>query len=1045
RDAMGPFARHLPLECETDGGTVAGLARTLVAGWAQAEARLDAFDGEAGAAGGPVSAYGFAWTELPASASHGGIEWSVAEIVHAPEPFRAALAVTAGDSPTLHLQYDPAVLPSAAAARLAEQAATVLSAVAGDPQVRLDALAVVGPAERGTLVDQLARSGDLEGDDERVDLRFAAQARRTPDLVALRAGDDTLTYAEMTERVERLAGHLHALGVGPEVRVAILLDRTADAVVAMLAVLRAGGAYVPLDAAYPPLRLAFMLGDCGAAVLVTDAARAGLATPGVSVVRIDADAAAIAASSDAPPSAAQPESAAYVIYTSGTTGQPKGTVIEHRALARYVRAATAALELRGGHGYAVVSTLAADLGSTMLYPALCLGGTLHLVPEAVATDPQAWAEYAARNRVHCLKLVPSHLRMLMDGAGAERVLPRLRLVLGGEAADGALLDRVRRAAPGVRIFNHYGPTETTVGVVAGELTEEVEGDAAPPLGRPLSGARIYLLDARGALAPTGVAGEVHVGGATLARGYLGRPALTAERFVPDAFSGQPGARLYRTGDRARWRADGRLEFLGRTDAQLKVNGHRVEPAEVESALAAHPSVSAARVGGRDGEDSARLIAYLVAAPGAQVKEAELRRHLRERLPEAFVPGIYVVLPRMPLTPNGKLDVGALPDPAQAQAAAPRAHVPPRTRAEQVMAGVWAEILGRAEVGATDDFFELGGNSFLAVRLMSRIQKQFGQRLPLAALIGAGTVEGMARLLAAGEPSPPAHLVALRDGGAGTPLFCVHPGEGTVLCYHGLARRMAPGRPVLGLQALDFETGTAPLVRIEEMAVRYVAAVRSRQSSGPYVLAGWSYGGLVAFEMARQLVRAGAEVERLVLFDCRLPVTAPALARLDPVLFRASMLFHASVLVDAQGNPTVTADELAPLDALGQAELIARRAGTTAQALLPSHIPPDQLDRYLDLRMARSRGVTEYEWHRVPVPITLVRAGNVDLDTPFPEMRRAYEKAAASPDYGWGALTPFPVQVVEVAGDHHTLFADANLPGLAAAVDGILDGERATRD
>jgi amino acid adenylation domain-containing protein len=1040
KDALGPFARHLPLECAVpDGIPAATLARALAAACGDANAQVDAFSADGVPAGEPVSAFGFAWNALPETIRAGGIEWSVTDLVASPEPFRAALLITSGASPAVHLQYDPGALSEDAANRLAEQAATVLEAVAVDPSVAADALPVMGERERAEVLGVLATSGELDGEDERVDVRIAAQALKTPERTALRSGIKTLSYAELSARVERLAGHLHGLGVRPETRVAILLDRTADAVVAMLATLRAGGAYVPLDAAYPTERVAFMLRDSGAAVLMTDAARAHLADGSdCRVVRIDADAKQVAASADAPASAVHPANAAYVIYTSGTTGRPKGTVIEHRALARYVRAATAALDLRERVGYAVVSTLAADLGATMLYPALCLGGTLHLVSEQVATDPAAWAEYAEKHGVHCLKVVPSHLRLLLDAPDAAAALPRLRLVLGGEACDAALIDRVRAARPGLRIFNHYGPTETTVGVVAGELRAEDAG--APPLGRPLPGARIYLLDARGLPVPAGVTGEVHVGGGSLARGYLDRPALTAEKFVPDAFSAQPGARLYRTGDLARWRADGRLEFLGRADGQVKVNGHRVEPGEVEAALAAHPSVSAARVVPNVEDGSTRLIAYVVPASGQRADAAELRRHLRERLPEPFVPAAFVSIPRMPLTPNGKLDVRALPSPSSAsEDAAPRDRSPLRIPAEHALAEVWREILNVPDVGAMDDFFELGGNSFLAVRLMSRIQKQFGKRLPLAALIGAGTVRGIAAMIdhANVPATPPAHLVALREGGDAAPLFCVHPGEGTVLCYRGMVREMAPGRPVYGLQALDFEMGRAPLVRIEEMAARYVTALRARQPEGPYLLAGWSYGGLVAFEMARQLAGAGQEVARLFLFDCRLPVTTPALSRLDPVLFRASMLFHGSVLVDADGNPTVTAAELAPLDALAQVALIAARAGTTPQALMPAHIPADQIDRYLDLRMARSQGVREYVMRPATVPITLFRADEVDLDTPFAEMRAAYEQAAATRDYGWGELSPEPVEVIDVRGTHHTIFAAENLPGLAAELDRAL--------
>jgi amino acid adenylation domain-containing protein len=1041
RGALGPFARQLPVSVDVAAETtVAALAKAVGRALAEAERWQDAFDAPHGDE--PVAPLGFAWQPLPSAVHAGGIEWSVREALACTEPFRAALLCTVdGARLDARLLADPAHLSAEAAERLAEQVASVLHGAAANVETTVGALPVMGARERSFVLQGLAAGGPNEaGEGETVLARILDAAAADPGREAIRWEDGVMTYGELAERVRVLAPRLRAAGVGPEVRAGILLDRTGDAVVAMLAVMASGGAYVPLDGAYPRERLSYMLRDSGAAVLLTDAARADLAAGAgcrallvVGADPVDAARPAGAAGADVPVRAARPENAAYVIYTSGTTGRPKGTVIEHRALARYVRAASAALELPGGAQYAVVSTLAADLGATMLFPALCLGGTLHLVGERRATDPEAWAEYAARHSIGCLKVVPSHLRLLLEGASPERALPRLRLVLGGESAEAELVERVHRLAPGLRVFNHYGPTETTVGVVAGELAGEDGG--RPALGRPLPGARVYLLDTEGRPVPAGVPGEVHVGGDTVARGYLGRPALTAGRFVPDPFSAAGGARMYRTGDRARWRADGRLEFLGRLDHQVKVNGWRVEPGEVEAALADHPAVATARVLPREEDGGVRLVAYVVPAEGAEMDADALRVHLRGRLPEPFVPADFVSLARLPLTPNGKIDLRALPDPAQARAAAPRPHVAPRTPVEASLVEVWRSVLNRPGVGVTDDFFDLGGNSFLAVRLMSRIQKEFGRRLPLAALIGAGTVEGVAALLGeGGAESAPGHLVEIRaGGGALAPLFCVHPGEGTVLCYRELARHLDPERPVYGLQALDFELGRAPLVRIEEMAARYVDAITERFPDGPYLLAGWSFGGLVAFEAARQLAARGADVERVLLLDCRLPVTGPALGTVDATLFRLSLLFHGSRLV-RDGGPVVTPDELRGLDIHAQLKLVAERQGIAVEQLYPAHVPPDRVDAYLEIRVARTRGILEYGWTPAPVAATLFRAGEVELDTAFPELAQSYLDAAATPAYGWDALAEGPVDVVNVPGTHHTMFAEPHVRVLARAVE-----------
>ncbi|HYW08939.1 MAG TPA: amino acid adenylation domain-containing protein [Longimicrobium sp.] len=1035
RGVLGPFAHFLPVTAEVaDEMPVAELAAALQAALAVAGRWGDAFPAADGGEGEPIAPIGFAWHPLPATVA-GGVEWRVVALVAAGEPFAAALLCAPGDGRlNARLAYDPASLADAAAARLAEEVATVLRHLAADPSATVGALEVVGPRERAWIGAELEAGPELPDDDRTVLDRILARAAASPGIVAVRWERGEVTYGELRDRVEELAAALRALGVGRETRVGILLDRSADAVAAILATMRAGGAYVPLDAAFPAGRLAYMLRDSGAAVLVTDGSGAALGyEAGCRVLRADQPLSAEAAPDPAAP-ATGPEHAAYVVYTSGTTGRPKGTVVEHRALARYTRAAVAALDLPEGASYAVVSTLAADLGSTMLFPALVLGGTLHLVAEHRAADPDGWAAYAAEHDIDCLKIVPSHLHMLLDATRPAGALPRQRLVLGGEACPRQLLERVRALAPGCRIFNHYGPTETTVGVVVGELAEGDGG--APPLGRPLPGACIHLLDTRGRPAPAGVPGEAHVGGGTLARCYLGRPALTAERFVPDPFSARPGARLYRTGDRARWRADGQLEFLGRLDDQVKVNGWRVEPAEVEAVLAAHPGVAACRVVAREGGGARRLAAYVVPRPDAAAEPEEFRAHLRQHLPEPFIPADFVLLPRLPLTLNGKVDLRALPDPA---AAAPRQRVEPRTPAEAALAAIWEEVLEKGGVGVTDDFFALGGNSFLAVRLMSRIQKTWGRRLPLAALIAAATVERMVALVEEAESeSTLSHLVEIRPGGPLAPLVCVHPGEGTVLCYRGLALRMAGGRPLLGVQALDFEMERAPLVSIEELAARYVEALAERDPAGPYVLGGWSFGGLVAFEMARQLVERGAEVRRLLLFDCRLPVTGPALSAVHPALHRLTMLFHGALLV-RDGRTVVRGEELAELELDEQLELVAARAGVPRATLLPRHVPPDQLERYLALRVARTQGVLDYAWRPTAVPTTLFRAAEVELDTLFPEMREAYERAALTPDYGWGALTSHLVEVVEVPGTHHTMFSEPHVRELARAVEHALAG------
>ena len=497
--------------------------------------------------------------------------------------------------------------------------------------------------------------------------QFAAQAARTPDAIAVAGDAGALTYAEVEARANRIANRLRGLGVGPEVRVALYLERGPDAIVALLGVLKAGGAYVPLDPKHPPERLAMLLADTVAPVVITqaslrdrlpssprppspdlqnagggrdseppggEASGNGGVAPAIICLDDAGERARIEAESAAAPEVGvRPENLAYVIYTSGSTGTPKGVGVEHRQLAHYTRAVAARLDLPAGASYATVSTLAADLGNTMVFPALAGGGALHVVGEDVAASPERFAAYVAERGINCLKITPSHLAALMAVAEPARALPRQRLVLGGEASRQAWARGLAEMRPGLAVHNHYGPTEATVGVLThavDPLAPDSPGGTLP-LGRPLAGTRAVVLDPRGEPLPIGVAGELYVGGDGITRGYLGRPGLTAERFVPDPFAAGPGARMYRTGDRARLGEDGAIEFLGRTDDQVKVRGFRVEPGEVEAVLQAHPGVERAVVVARpDEQGDTRLVAYLV--PDAE--RAGPVRRLREMEAEA---------------------------------------------------------------------------------------------------------------------------------------------------------------------------------------------------------------------------------------------------------------------------------------------------------------------------------------------------------------------------------------------------------------------------
>ncbi|CAA9335652.1 MAG: Siderophore biosynthesis non-ribosomal peptide synthetase modules, partial [uncultured Gemmatimonadetes bacterium] len=570
-------------------------------------------------------------------------------------------------------------------------------------------------------------------------------------------------YGELNARANRLAHHLAERGVGPDVRVAICVERGLEMVVAVLAVLKAGGAYLPLDPAYPAERLRYMLADGAPAVLLTQARLEGrFAASGVPRVVLDAEPCpwADAPAHDPAPGALTPEHLAYVVYTSGSTGVPKGVMNAHRNVVNRLAWGQRACELGPGDGVLQNTSLSFDVSAREIFWALMAGARLVLADARRQGDPAYLAEVIRSGEITTFNLVPSMLQALVEEPEAARCRGLRRIVCSGEALPAPLLARVRERLPWVEVHNVYGPSEAATAVAALGCGV-AEGESTVTIGRPTANVRVYLLHGAQPV-PAGVAGELYVGGAGVARGYLHRPALTAERFVPDPFGGEPGARLYRTGDLGRWRADGTLEFLGRNDHQVKVRGFRVEAGEIEARLREHPGVREAVVTARgDASGSTRLVAYVVgAAPGAEV----LRAHLAERLPEYMVPAAYVRLEALPRTPNGKVDTRALPAP-DGGAYTHRGYEAPADETEEALAEIWAEVLGVERVGRHDHFFELGGHSLLAVKAVSRVREALEVEVALGEIFQRPVLSEFAQhvldaQLAQFDPQEMARLAAL---------------------------------------------------------------------------------------------------------------------------------------------------------------------------------------------------------------------------------------------------------------------------------------------
>jgi amino acid adenylation domain-containing protein len=649
------------------------------------------------------------------------------------------------------VEYATDLFDAATIDRLIAHLERLLAAAVATPDLSAFALPLLSAAELRQLVQEAGSAAVAPASGSCIHELFAEQAARVPEAVAVVDEEGAWTYAELGRRARQLALRLRAAGVGPDQAVILCAERGAGLVIGLLGILESGGAYLAVEPDLPRARLELIAKDAQVAVAVTGRRLSDRLPAGLQRVFLDLEDPGCPAGA-MPRSAVLPDHLAYVLYTSGSTGQPKGVMIEHRQLAAYVRGVRERLGLPDGASCATVSSFAADLGNTSIFSALLGGGCLHVVSRERVADATALAELMERQPVDVLKVVPSHLAALLTAERPERSLPRRLLVLGGEPLPWSLVDRVRALAPECRLFNHYGPTETTVGALAGEV-EGMDGagrTASAPLGLPLGLTRAWVMDRHGQLAPAGVPGELCIGGPQVARGYLGRPELTAERFIPDPFGGAGGERLYRTGDLVRRRPGRPAEFLGRIDSQVKVRGFRIELGEIEAELAALPGVREAAVVAR--ED--RLVAYVA----GEVAAEELRRSLRERLPDSMVPASFVTLAALPLTPNGKVDRKALPAPEQQRTG--EGWLAPGTPVEEILAGIWAELLGLERVGAADHFFDLGGHSLLATRVISRLRNAFEIEMPLRDLFEAPTLAGLAarveaaRRTGTSRPAPP---------------------------------------------------------------------------------------------------------------------------------------------------------------------------------------------------------------------------------------------------------------------------------------------------
>ena len=770
RNAIGPFAKWIPIQTNigtdnTFADLVADLRRAVneIQGWQQSFSGLPD-----GADSIIVPEVGFDCVELTGERHSAGVKFTLVQSESESERFVLRLSARRqGNQLWLEFRFDSSRLNLQTVQEWGESFLNLLADAVEDPQRSVAGMPMLSEAQQHRLLVEWNQTTAEYPRARCMQELVEEQAERTPDRIAVRCMDRQLTYQELNEQANQLAHCLRTKGVGPDQRVGLCVDRSLQMVVGLLGILKAGGAYVPLNAEHPPMRLAQQLQ--GAVALVTEEGSLSRTAdfPGA-VVCLDRDQAELQALPRTdPPLQTTPENLVYVLFTSGSTGVPKGVAARHRNLVNYTWFARSLLELEKypeGLQFALVSTVCADVGITCIYPALTSGGCLHVIPYDVAADSARYGEYASQVQIDVLKIVPSHLLALLSAGGGKAVLPSKFVVVGGERLTRELMEKITAEEAGCEIVNHYAPSETTCGSLTLRMSRfdwrHWQG-ASMPLGRPIANTRLYVLDAAGEPVPVGAIGELYIAGDGVSAGYVGDPQRTNERFLPDRFVA--GSTMYRSGDVVRYVADGNIEFLERIDDQVKIRGFRVELGEVQAALEAHGGVKQAIVLAREGDHGKRLLGWVVASEGVNLTGEELREHVKRRLPEYMVPTRVVVLARMPLTSNGKIDRQGLPEPE-----ALSQQTRPRTAMEKMVAALWRELLEHEQIGVEQNFFEIGGHSLLAIQIIARLRERLDVAVPVRMLFDHPTIAGLSNELEQiqrenTELAPPAIRPVPRDG------------------------------------------------------------------------------------------------------------------------------------------------------------------------------------------------------------------------------------------------------------------------------------------
>jgi amino acid adenylation domain-containing protein len=761
------------------------------------------------------------------------------------------------------IEYNSDLFDIATIKQLAKHFIVLLEGIVADPDQKISHLQLLTKKEQHKLLIEWNSTDTEYPRNKCIHQLFEEQVKKTPDAVALMFKEQEVTYHELNCRANQLAHLLKKMTVGPEIPVGISVERSLEMVIGILAILKAGGAYVPIDPAYPGKRISYLIENSKISILLTQKHLQGILPEYQGKkLYLDQEWDRIAEESEENPiSEVQPTNLAYIMYTSGSTGKPKGVLVPHQGLCNLAQDQIRFFNVQSTSRYLQFASLSFDPSISDIIMALCSGARLCLIPPESSRLGTELKELIQQYQITHIDTVPAALATIFD-----ENLPNLQVVIVG--GDVCTRELVREWSKGRKFINTYGPTECTVTATAVQYTDS---DRRPTIGRPISNTRIYILDRFLQPVPIGAAGELYIGGIGVARGYLNLPETTAANFLPDPFSGEQNARMYKTGDLARYRPDGEIEFLGRIDHQVKIRGNRIELAEIENTLEKHPEVDHAIVLAHENTaGDKRLAAYTVLSENSQsgTDATVLRNFLKNMLPDYMIPAAFISLHTLPLTPNGKVDRQALPEPDASDYVREIEFVSPRNPLEQKLVSLWETMLNIKQIGIHDNFFHLGGNSLLAVRMLAELGKKLDRQLPVPILLKAPTVAQLAEALIEKEEAPPSGnaLIPIQIGNSKYPFFFVPQGGSTAITAVPYARHLRKNQTIYGIQPLGFEEGEEPYAKIEDMAAYYVREIRKVQPNGPYYLGGPCFGSYVVFEMACQLQSQGCTVGLVAMLD-----------------------------------------------------------------------------------------------------------------------------------------------------------------------------------